>query len=202
MLVSLSYPKYVKLDYLDDLTEVMPVVKVNNTVIEPSTGLTVFTVVPALPTGLTLNRDTGRITGKPSVADRPLAHRITVTYDNGTSTGVAYTMSTVEIDGLIQSPPVVTITTNTAYDVEVKFEPDNLNAYTILASSSEPPLPSGLYVEGRHIKGEVTDPDLVVVGDYKLRAALEVPGVVYGSNYVLANGAFTLKLNVPPLHVP
>lgn len=192
--IEITYPQAISLDYQQNIQTINPVIKLDGDVVTKVPD-GVFSVTPALPAGVVLNPATGTITGTPT----EIASPDTYTIECKAPGGVGYDTMQLDVEGQILIPANVTVQNRATLDYQVRFSPDVLNGYELLASDIQPALPNGLYVEGTRIKGTV-DTTSITKQQYKMRAGFKVPDVTEGVDYTLAHGEFTLT--VEPFNPP
>ena len=110
----------------------------------PSNGggtVTSYSVVPALPAGLTLNTGTGAITGTPTAVTATATYTVTATNSGGSTTvGLTITVNDVAPSALTYSTNPAVYTRGTAIAANL---PGNTGG-TVTAYSVAPALPAGL----------------------------------------------------------
>ncbi len=106
----------------------------------------VFTVNPALPTGLILNSATGAITGTPTASQAPTSHTITVTDAAGTAVSGAFTLEVSPALVAIAAIPATTIVHRSPAVAITAFTPVTASGSTFTAYryAITPALPTGL----------------------------------------------------------
>lgn len=109
-------------------------------------GTLTYSVLPALPTGLTLNTATGEITGTPTVNSGATTYTIKVTDQ-------AAQNSSKTVDFTVNNPPALTVTTVQAVTTVtqgaaiVPFQPvSGTGGYLSLSYTVSPALPTGLSI--------------------------------------------------------
>ena len=104
--------------------------------------ITSFSVLPALPAGLSLNTSTGDITGTPTAQSTATNYVVTATNAGGNGT---FTIS-ITVNPI---PPLITYTNNDVYVVGTAITPNltpNASGGGPVASYSAPTLPAGLSI--------------------------------------------------------
>lgn len=111
-------------------------------------GSKVFTITPALPTGLTLNASTGAISGTPTVSIASRVETITVTDGSNASLSSTFTLQVSPALTATVSIAAQTIVHNAARPAITPFTPvvGGGSAYTPLTYSITPALPNGLSI--------------------------------------------------------
>lgn len=102
-----------------------------------------FSVDPALPPGLSLNRLTGVVSGTPTSASAPSAYTITATNAGGRAT-FRLVLSVAEPPRMLSYRSLVQVTVGTAIAPLIATVTGNVDHYAIL-----PTLPAGLALDSR-----------------------------------------------------
>ena len=109
-------------------------------------GTLVYSVLPALPTGLTLNTATGEITGTATINSGATSYAITVT-DQAAQTSSKTVSFTVNNPTALTVTTVQAVTTVTQGAAIVPFQPvSGTGGYLSLTYSIDPVLPTGLSI--------------------------------------------------------
>lgn len=105
------------------------------------TGTLAYSVLPALPTGLSLNTNTGAITGTPSVASGVTNYTVTVTDANSSTATAMFSLTVSDSVSATVSIPSTTLTQN---NLTLAFTPVTATGGTgSLTYSVLPALPTG-----------------------------------------------------------
>jgi hypothetical protein len=109
-------------------------------------GSNVFTILPALPNGLSLNAATGAITGTATASIPATSHTITVTDLNGGTVSASFSLQVSPALVVTATIPATTILHVAARPAITPFTPVTASgsAYTAYRYAISPALPSGM----------------------------------------------------------
>ncbi len=193
--LTLAYPPTMSWTYGVEKTPIAPVITVDGETASIVPG-GVFSVAPALPDGLTIDPTSGVILGLPTTPTAVESYRFDLTVDTAESQGQASAISQIDVDAII-NPPASTELVLTQYDkvdFTFSFKPSDLDAADILASDINPPLPEGVYGDGKRVYGQILS-DSIRDQEYVVRAAFPAKDSTQTDTYLLATGSFRMTVN-------
>ena len=144
-----------------------------------------YSVLPALPSGLTMNSSTGAVTGTPAVTSTATTYTVTVTDANGVTATNTFTLTVNPALTATQAVATVALTQNHA---ATSFTPVTGGGGTgALSYSVSPVLPAGLSMSST--TGAVTGTTAATV------SAMSFTVTVTDTNNATATNTFSLKVN-------